>query len=176
MMAVVNGLPKSFSIFVCKTAFVTLDTPFEIRGRIAYWLNFILGMDFIGIRSIVGSNIGFFRACRLFCFPVLLGFAQLLDNCRDFFFWGLRQGSDLGIGSLDMPGQYFLHCTGDGSFSSIYTVGVFFCSPDKFGSDTIRLCDFFAGAEVGVHVVILTTWSKSTALLIAILRIFTPVR
>lgn len=77
-MAVVNGLPKSFSIFVCKTAFVTLDTPFEIRGRIAYWLNFILGMDFIGIRSIVGSNIGFFRAYRLLAFRSFLGLRSSL--------------------------------------------------------------------------------------------------
>ena len=75
MMAVVNGLPKSFSIFVGKTAFVTLDTPFEIRGRIAYGGDFALGKDFIGISSIIGSIIGFFRACRLLCFPVLLGFA-----------------------------------------------------------------------------------------------------
>ena len=75
-----------------------------------------------------------------------------------------------------MPGQDFLHRTGNSSFSGIYTIGIFFCSPDKFWTDTIRLCDFFAGADVGVHVVILTTWSKSTALLIAILGIFTPVR
>ena len=148
MMAVVNGLPKSFSIFVCKTAFVTLDTPFEIRGRIAYRHNFILGMDFIGIRSIVGSNIGFFRACRLLCFPVLLGFAQLLDDCRDFFFWGLRQSGDLGISSLDMPGQDFLHCTGDGSFRRINAFGIFFCSLHKFGVHAISFGNPFASSFV----------------------------
>lgn len=149
MMAVVNGLPKSFSIFVCKTAFVTLDTPFEIRGRIAYRHNFILGMDFIGIRSIVGSNIGFFRACRLLCFPVLLGFAQLLNDCRDFFFWGLRQSGDLGIGSLDMPGQYFLHCTGDGSFRRINAFRILFSSTNKYWGNAVFGSNTFAGASFG---------------------------
>ena len=158
MMAVVNGLPKSFSIFVCKTAFVTLDTPFEIRGRIAYGGDFALGKDFIGISSIIGSIIGFFRACRLLCFPVLLGFAQLLDDCRDFFFWGLRQSGDLGIGSLDMPGQYFLHCTGDGSFRRINAFCVFFCSLHKLGTDTIFVGNTFTSSFFGrPHVDILST-------------------
>ena len=149
MVAVVNGLPKSFSIFVCKTAFVTLDTPFEIRGRIAYWFNFILGMDFIGIRSIVGSNIGFFRACRLLCFPVLLGLAQLLDDGWDFFFWGLRQSGDLGIGSLDMPGQDFLHCTGNGSFRRINAFRILFSPTNKYWGNAVFCSNTFAGASFG---------------------------
>lgn len=78
MMAVVNGLPKSFSIFVGKTAFVTLDTPFEIRGRIAYGCDFALGMDFIGIRSIVGSNIGFSGLVGFLAFRSFLGLRSSL--------------------------------------------------------------------------------------------------
>ena len=102
MVAVINGFLETLSFFVCKTSFLTLDTPFEIRGRIDYGGDLALGMDFAGHWHIIGIDL-FGLRWFAFCLPLLFGFAQFFDDCRDFFFWHFSQSGDLGIGCLDMP-------------------------------------------------------------------------